>query len=40
MSEPSTPKPGLMSGCLGLTAVPLGMGLLFVLWLIFLGLFG
>ena len=33
-------SPGLMSGCLGLVGVPLGMGLLFILWLIFLGLFG
>jgi hypothetical protein len=33
-------KPNPLSGCFGLMAVPLGVGLLFVLWLVFLGLFG
>jgi hypothetical protein len=38
--EAPPPQSGLMSGCFGLAAVPLGMGLLFILWLMFLGLFG
>lgn len=33
-------KPSPISGCLGLMAVPLGMSLLFVLWLIGLAIFG
>jgi len=40
MSASLPPKPGLLGGCLGLAAVPLGLGLLFALWLIGLAIFG
>jgi hypothetical protein len=35
-----TPSGGPIMGCFGLAAVPLGMGLLFLLWLIGLAIFG
>lgn len=33
-------QPGLMSGCFGLAAIPLGLGMLFALWLLWLMVFG
>lgn len=36
----ATPPPSLLSGCMGLAAVPLGLGVLFALWLIGLAVFG
>lgn len=36
----ATPPPSLLGGCLGLAVVPLGVSLLFVVWLVGLAVFG